>query len=432
MTQMSSPTRRENPLRLRLRLTGLSGFYLLLFPVAIVLFVFVTMSIPLILVSVGGFFLLAVVPLVRLYAGAERLLAGNVLGERIEASYKRSPGRGPIRVIRTWLGDPAFWKDFLLLPIAFSAGFVLVVLADSFLLTGLFYLIYPYLFAVTPKGTFDMNFGIWHLEHERDSFALWTFAAVALLVWWAATPGLLRARALVARALLSPSRAALERRVQEVSRSRAETVDYSAAELRRIERDLHDGAQARLVSLGMSLGLAEDLIRSDPEAAAALLFEARQTTISALGDLRTVVRGIHPPVLSDRGLAGAVQALALDMAVGVEVSIDLAGRPPAPVESAAYFAVAECLANVVKHSGARRAWIDLGYRAGRLRVLVGDDGRGGADATRGTGLAGMSARLAAFDGTMSVESPSGGPTIVTMELPCELSLPRISPSSGTG
>ncbi|HET6940234.1 MAG TPA: ATP-binding protein, partial [Nocardioides sp.] len=154
---------------------------------------------------------------------------------------------------------------------------------------------------------------------------------------------------------------------------------------------------------------------------------------AAIADLRSVVRGIHPPVLADRGLEGAVRALALDMAVPVEVIGELAGRPPAPVESAIYFAVAECLANSTKHAGHEHAWVELHHEHDLLRVVVGDDGRGGADVGKGTGMRGVMRRLAAFDGTMAVSSPDAGPTIVTMEVPCVLapvsSSPRTTPSS---
>ena len=175
----------------------------------------------------------------------------------------------------------------------------------------------------------------------------------------------------------------LERRVQDLQTSRAESVDFSAAELRRIERDLHDGAQARLVALGMNLGLADELMERDPEQARKLLADARNVSTAALGDLRSVVRSIHPPVLADRGLAGAVQALAMDLPVPVMLTVELAGRPPAPIESAMYFAIAECLANVVKHC---RRQARLGHRRstpdGLLTAEVGDDG------TRWRGLGG--------------------------------------------
>jgi signal transduction histidine kinase len=179
----------------------------------------------------------------------------------------------------------------------------------------------------------------------------------------------------------------------------------------------------------MSIGLAEELLARDPLAAQRLMAEAREDSGRALVELRDLVRGIHPPVLAERGLGGAVQALALAVPAPVEVDLDLPGRPPAPVESAVYFAVAEALANATKHSDARRVWIHLRHADGRLAALVGDDGRGGA--TPGTGLRGIKRRLAAFDGTMTVTSPPGGPTVVAMELPCELSSPRTSPSSGT-
>ena len=177
--------------------------------------------------------------------------------------------------------------------------------------------------------------------------------------------------------------------------------------------------------------MAEEAFATDPERARTLVSEARTTTASALIDLRNVVRGIHPPVLADRGLAGAVQALALDLPLPVEVEASLPGRPPAPVESALYFTIAECLANIGKHSGAGNAWVLMRHRDGILQAIVGDDGAGGADPGAGTGMLGVMRRLAAFDGTMTVASPVGGPTIVTLEVPCALSSPKTAPSSGS-
>ncbi|MET1071060.1 MAG: histidine kinase [Umezawaea sp.] len=232
--------------------------------------------------------------------------------------------------------------------------------------------------------------------------------------------------------MLAPTaRATLATRVQELAESRADTVDAQAAELRRIERDLHDGAQARLVALGMSLGMAEDLLSRDPDAARTLLTEARESSTLALSELRDLVRGIHPPVLSDRGLDGAVRALGLALPLPVDVDIEMAGRAQAPVESAVYFAVAETLANVAKHSAASSAWIRIRHADDRLAVMIGDDGRGGAEVVAGGGLRGIERRLAAFDGTLGLASPAGGPTIVTLELPCALSSVKTSSSSGT-
>ncbi|MEU6852648.1 histidine kinase [Actinacidiphila alni] len=223
----------------------------------------------------------------------------------------------------------------------------------------------------------------------------------------------------------------LAERVAALRRTRSGVLDVQAAELKRIERDLHDGAQARMVSLAMNLGLAEQLLTSRPEAVAPLLAEARATTLTALEELRTVMEGIQPPVLADRGLVGAVEAVALDLALPVRVEAEVPGRLEAPVESAVYFASAECLANVIKHSGATRAWVHLAHRAGTLTVVVGDDGRGGARIGAGTGLTGVARRLEVFDGTLTVDSPPGGPTRATMEVPCALSSPKTSPSSGT-
>jgi len=174
----------------------------------------------------------------------------------------------------------------------------------------------------------------------------------------------------------------------------------------------------------MSLGLAETLLSSDPDLLAELLNEARSTTLAALDDLRTVMQGIQPPVLADRGLEGAVRALALDLAIPVTVTGGLAGRAPAPVESAAYFTAAECLANVVKHSNAASAWVDLRHQGGLLSITVGDSGQGGASLDGGTGLRGVIRRLEPFDGTLAISSPVGGPTTVTMEVPCALSSPK--------
>lgn len=223
----------------------------------------------------------------------------------------------------------------------------------------------------------------------------------------------------------------LTARVARLTRSRADAVDTASAQLRRLERDLHDGAQARLVALGMSLRAAERMIPSRPEAAAALVAEARETSLKVLDELRSLVRGICPPVLADRGLADAVRALALDTPLRIDVDVDLAGRPPLPVETACYFAVAEALANAVKHAGARSVAIRIEHRDDTLRITVVDDGIGGADPRNGSGLAGLERRLGTFDGVLAVNSPTGGPTIVAIEVPCALSSQKISTYSGT-
>jgi signal transduction histidine kinase len=242
-----------------------------------------------------------------------------------------------------------------------------------------------------------------------------------------------------ARTLLRPD-AELAGRVEQLTQTRADAMDTAAAELRRVERDLHDGAQARLVALGMNLRAAERLIPTSPQAAMALVAEARESSAKALTELRDLIRGVHPPVLADRGLADAVRALALDTPARTETDIDLPGRLDPPVESACYFAIAEALVNAVKHSGARLVQIRIRYSCdprsshadprspatGMLRIEVTDNGTGGADPAKGSGLAGVERRLATFDGILAVSSPVGGPTIIVMEIPCALSSARTS------
>jgi signal transduction histidine kinase len=332
------------------------------------------------------------IPASRWVATRHRVLAEKILGTPVPAEYRQIPEGThlPNRIV-IYARDPMTWRDLAWIVMSLTVGFALSLV----------------------------------------TFLLFVLIVTGALWWYGAEP-IMQARARFDRALLSYGHTdRLEQRVQVLTETRASSIDHSAAELRRIERDLHDGAQARLVAVGMSLGLAESMLADDPEQAKQLVADARNTTTAALGELRSVVRGIHPPVLADRGVAGAVEALALDMALPVEVRHELAGRPPAPVESAMYFAIAECLANVGKHSGAEHAWVGLKHVDGRLLAVVGDDGRGGADPASGTGMRGVMRRLSAFDGTMTVSSPDRGPTLITLEVPCALSSPKTTPSSGT-
>jgi signal transduction histidine kinase len=216
--------------------------------------------------------------------------------------------------------------------------------------------------------------------------------------------------------LMTPDRSAMENRIEELTSTRAGAVDAQDAELRRIERDLHDGAQARLVALGMSLGMAEQRLDADPDAARQLLVEAKLGAREALEELRDLARGIHPPVLADRGLGAAVAALAARSPIEVSVSV-VGERPPAAVESAAYFVTAEALANATKHADAQHVEIRIVRRTDRLSVEVRDDGPGGADPS-GAGLTGLRRRVEALDGRLIVNSPAGGPTVIQAELPC--------------
>ncbi|WP_328763375.1 MULTISPECIES: sensor domain-containing protein [unclassified Streptomyces] len=251
-----------------------------------------------------------------------------------------------------------------------------------------------------------------------------TVALIGLLVLWPVLPYVVRwlsnVDRLMVRGLLSPSDE-LERRIAELESDRGVVVDTAAADMRRIERDLHDGAQARLVALAMGLGLAKEKLLEDPDAAAAMVDEAHGEVKLALQELRDLARGIHPAVLTDRGLDAALSSVASRCVVPVKVLVDLPERPAAAIEGIAYFTVSELLQNVSKHAGARGASVEVwrtgAEPAGRLLIRVSDDGRGGADTEGGSGLAGLAERLRAVDGVFLVESPEGEGTVVTAELP---------------
>ncbi len=321
------------------------------------------------------------------------------------------------------LADPATGRDLLWLALNASVGWMLAILPAGLAAVGLLGFILPSLQPV-PGSLGPLGSVFPAPSHRLVLLAVGT-GLIALGLWEA--PRLLRGYGLLARWLLAPTgQAALAARVQYLAQTRDDVLDSGAAEIRRIERDLHDGAQARLVAVGMTLDAAGQILEDNPAAARALLLEARDSSAKALAELRDLVRGIHPPVLADRGLADAVRALTLDSPLRAQLASDLPGRLPAPVESAAYFAVCELLANAAKHAAARQAWIDLRHAEGLLRASVTDDGAGGADPARGTGLRGIEHRLAAFDGVLAVSSPPGGPTVVTMEIPCALSSPKTS------
>ncbi|RCH68253.1 sensor histidine kinase [Streptomyces sp. SDr-06] len=259
-------------------------------------------------------------------------------------------------------------------------------------------------------------------EFVRLPWGILTFTVtlVSLFVAWPVlgfvARGLTNADRMMVRALLSPSDE-LERRIAELESDRGVVVDTAAADLRRIERDLHDGAQARLVALAMGLGLAKEKVLEDPEAAAAMVDEAHGEVKLALQELRDLARGIHPAVLTDRGLDAALSSVASRCTVPVRVAVDLPARPAPAIEGIAYFTVSELLQNVSKHSRARGASVEVWRSADRLLIQVEDDGVGGARLDGGSGMAGLAERLGAVDGLLVLESPTGGPTLVTAELP---------------
>ncbi|GAA1561954.1 sensor histidine kinase [Streptomyces globosus] len=338
----------------------------------------------------------------------------------------RGPG-APGRAARAVLADEGFWRDLAWAWLEPVTGGLLVAVPLALVEYGAFgALVQPFVWRRLGEGNWYAFVPVHSTAGAGAALLLGlAFAAAGLL----AAPAVLRLHARLGRRLLAAPRSTrLTRRIEQLTDSRGRAHDALAAELRRIERDLHDGPQARLVALGMTLDRAGRLLEADPPAARALLREVRSSSERALQELRDLVHGIHPPVLADRGLGDAVRSLALDSFLDVRVEGGLPGRLPAPVESAAYFAVSEALANAAKHARAREVRVSLAYGAGLLRIAVADDGRGGADPSRGTGLAGLRRRLDTFDGTLALHSPPGGPTTVTLEIPCALSSPKTSSS----
>ncbi|WP_127467904.1 histidine kinase [Streptomyces sp. B27] len=395
--------------------------------VSITLFVLAVVSIAFILLGIGVFTTPVVLEAVRRHASQRRRWAADWCGVRIPVPYRPFPAdlRGGVtgQVERTTLllKDPATWRDLQWLLVDMTAGAVLAVVAAGLMLY--------------PLESVVLAAGLWHVFQDEPYWYMFVpvssqltglaALAVGVVLFHFGMRGawpVLRAHFLLARTLLAPTpEQTLARRVDRLTETRHEAVDTAASELRRIERDLHDGAQARLVAMGMNLGAIEALVEKDPAQAKKMLAMARASSAEALTELRDLVRGIHPPVLAERGLGDAVKALALRLPVATEVTVELPGRAEAPVESAAYFAVSEVLTNAVKHSGGDRIWVDLHHGEGMLRISVTDNGGGGARIGAGSGLSGIERRLGTFDGVLAVSSPAGGPTMVTMELPCALS-----------
>ncbi|GAA0936596.1 sensor histidine kinase [Nonomuraea longicatena] len=354
------------------------------------------------LVPVAGVGLLVVprvLALVRLLARAQRWWAGGVLERDLDQRYRWRIGPGLRVPLGTAVRDPATWRD-----LGWLAAHSLTWPAPILLLA-------PLLLALDQVWS-----GVSAVEPGTQATFAISVAVVALAGTVLAVLPMLEGGQARLTGLLMRSDASLTGRVRELMASRAAVLDAQAAELRRIERDLHDGAQAKLIAIRMNLALLRSA--PDPEQARALIDEAGEVAGQALAELRDLVRGIHPPVLADRGLAGAVEAAALLCPMPVHVEADLPEQLEAPLESAMYFAAAEALTNVAKHSGATAARVRLRHAEGVLRLAVWDNGRGGAGRAGGTGLRGIEHRLSALDGTLTVTSPPGGPTELTMELPC--------------
>ncbi|MDQ0602366.1 signal transduction histidine kinase [Streptomyces canus] len=391
-------------------------------PGAVLCFTLSLVSFALIPIGVGIVTTPWVLTGVRAFADWRRVLAAEWGGVRIPSAYRPIPeDANPWTRTFGMLRDPATWRDLRWLPVDMTAGYLTALLPAVLVLYPLEgFALAAGLWRVFPDGYW---YGFVPVTGQASALAAAALGLVILFFGHFFAPRALQAHFRLTKAVLGANQGELSERVRVLTETRRDAVDNSAAELRRIERDLHDGAQARLVAMGMDLGTIEMLLDKDPAKAKELLAQARKSSVDALAELRDLVRGIHPPVLAERGLGDAVKALALRLPLPLpsEVTVELPGRADAPVESAAYFAISEILTNAVKHSGADRLWIDLHHTEGMLRITVTDDGKGGAAIGAGSGLAGVERRLGTFDGVLAVSSPAGGPTMVTMEIPCVLS-----------
>ncbi len=401
----------------RLRQLGADALYLLTGLVtSIVAFIVwvtgVSLSLSLGLLIVGFPVVLASFWCFRILADLERKRAALVFGLPIVSDFRTAPAGARFgHRIKVAAHDSQRWKDVAYLALHGILGFVagmLWLLRVAVVLGGISL---PAWWWAVPGGTEWLGFTIDTWEKAVGAAALGV--AVLPVALFLQRP-LALSQAHIAKALLGPSLAA---RVERLTETRAGAVDAAATELQRIERDLHDGAQARLVALAMDLGMAEERFDRDPESARQLVGEARLEAKRALAELRDLARGMRPSLLEERGLGPSIVALAGRSPVPATATVDVPRKPPVAVENAAWFVVSEALTNAAQHSQAERAAVWVTLRNAHLHVEVVDDGRGGAD-PGGSGLKGLAQRVEALDGSLEIHSPTGGPTVVRALLPC--------------
>jgi signal transduction histidine kinase len=391
------------------------GYNVVAFPTGLVYFIVlvvgVSLGVGLAIVIVGLAILLATLAAWRGMAAIERGLARGLLGVPIAQPADRRD-LPPIERIQRWLRDPVTWKSLVFVALKFPLGvlsFGAVVALGWFALVLLFS---PLIVLSTTVTIFG-----WIVTSPLQALPLAVVGAPAVLLVLHLSNGLAWLWALFARVMLGPSTVQLHERVDDLRDARARIIAAGDAERRRIERDLHDGAQQHLVALSLTLGMAESRLKSDPEAVGPLIAQAREEAALAVKELRDLASGIHPALLTERGLGPALDALAARAPVPTTVDGVPAQRLPAPVEAAAYFVTAEALTNVAKYAGAMSASISLVTEHGRLRLIVRDDGAGGADPSTGSGLRGLRDRIEALDGQLHVDSPPGLGTTLIAEIP---------------
>jgi len=371
---------------------------------------------------VGVFVWLGSAYLFRWTTWLDRRLAGWARGEPIAAVYRRPLEPGVLALLRSVTLDPQTWKDFGWLVLNSIVGFALAVVSLAVTVVVLGYVFMPAWWWSIPDPSTQygtLNLGAYTVESAGQAWLTTAIGLALVPVAWLLNRGTVVGHSRLAARVLGPSESQrLRARVDDLASSRAGAVEAAQEQLERIERDLHDGAQARLVGLAMELGMAEEELERDPAAAVETVRRARDETLAALGELRDLSRGLRPALLEERGLAAAVESLigrsALPVSLSVIGDVDSA---PEQARTAAYFVVAEGVTNAAKHSGAERLRVRLERTEAALTVAVEDDGSGGARAG-GSGLEGLRKRVAALDGKLEVISPAGGPTVLRAELPC--------------
>ncbi|NJQ02952.1 sensor histidine kinase [Streptomyces zingiberis] len=397
-------------------------------PMATVMFVFtvttVSLGAGLLITFLGLPVLAAALAGCRAFGVVERGRARALLDTDVAAPEPVRPGTGgPFARLGALLKSGTSWRHLLYTLLLFPWAVLGFSVALTLMCAGWGLLTYPLWFRALPVTAGRSGIQLYGDGQGNGAYLdspaeILLTAGLGLLVVLA-TPWVLRGLTTVDRmlvtGLLGPSR--LATRVSELESGRGTVIDTAAADLRRIERDLHDGAQARLVALAMDLGLAKEKLTEDPETAARMVDEAHGEVKLALQELRDLARGIHPAILTDRGLGPALSHLAARTTIPVTVTTDLPHRPAPAIEGITYFTASELLQNISKHSHATHATLDIWHTHNRLLLHVTDNGQGGADTTRGTGLAGLAERLSAVDGLLVVDSPAGGGTVITAELP---------------
>jgi signal transduction histidine kinase len=377
-------------------------------------------SLGLLIIWVGFPLLVLTLLVTKGAATIERAWVRTTLGVEIPSPYRQIPEGSALVRARALMTDPAVWRDMGYLVLGLPLGIIEFTLVMVFVPTALALIAAPLYQVFLP--TIEVDFGNgreWVFDSFTKSLPLTALGIVLALLTVPLLRGVARGHGKLALAMLGPTRTSvLSAEATRLHASRARGVESAEAERRRIERDLHDGAQQRLVAVAMSLGRAKTKLDTEPEAARELIAEAHADAKLAISELRDLARGIYPSVLGDRGLDPALSALAAKCPIPVDLTVDVEPRPPTAVESAAYFTVAETLTNIAKHASATRAEVKVTRTDSSVVVVVTDNGLGGAEVRPGGGLAGLADRAATIDGVVVVLSPIGGPTVIRTELPC--------------